>query len=628
MKSIRLRMMVVFVAVMLLVTLALGSVAVTMISDRLIQSAFSDLQALAEAEARFVRSTLDSHLHYLEGISQHPLILDETVPFEEKVTYFENEAKRVGYEAFYLADRTGHAREFARTARTKSVAGEAFFKEALSGKSNVSDVYINSTTSQAELIFAVPVLENGKVEAVFYSVQNAYFLTQIANKTTYKEIGYAYITNKQGVTAAHNNYDFVLQQENNIEKAKTNPALQDLANLTKNEILKGVPGWGRYVYGTTERFVGFAPIENSPWVMVTAIDSTRIISELNAPRNLMVYIILGAMVIGALATGLLSHSVAKPIQSLTPLVAKIASLDLTADDSLEAHRYNKRRDEIGQVVRAVTSMENDLKTVIAQIQDVAQNVAFTSENLSAAAEENAATIEEVASSVSAFSQNVDQTNQRAEVMQADARAIEGLANTGQSQMGSSMEAMNRIQRGSKDVQSALGELSKQAKGMEAILNLISDIAEQTNLLALNAAIEAARAGEHGRGFAVVADEVRNLAEQTQRSVGEINRMITGLVQNSARSAQIMGDTNNEVLNGTELLSKTQNGLGTITEHILATGKMIQEITLSIHDMQQSSSNIAAATQEQAASMEEVASTTQQLAQMGEDLKAITQRFKV
>ncbi len=361
---------------------------------------------------------------------------------------------------------------------------------------------------------------------------------------------------------------------------------------------------------------------------MTAVEAKEIFDEVAAPRNLLISIVIGAIALGAIVTNLLSNSIAKPIQSLIPVVNKIAGLDLIYQENFEAVRYLNRRDEIGQVLRAVAQMEADLAEVIGQILKASENVGMIGADLSAAAEENSATIQQVASSSSAFSQNVDQANQKAEIMGTDTAAIESMAAQGNQRMNASMEAMKHIQVDSEQVHLALLELSKEAENMERVLNLIAEIADQTNLTALNAAIEAARAGEHGRGFAVVADEVRNLAEQTQRSIQEINEMINSLIQSSAHSAQVMVQTNDRVRSGTELLSQTQNEISNIIQRITATSQLIYEITDAVQDMQEGSSNIAAATEEQAASMEEVASTTETLAQTGEDLRKIVARFKI
>lgn len=628
MKSIKLRLMIVFTIVIFVVNLALGSIAVKMISDRLMQNSFDELQALAQAEAKYIQSVRDLHLHYLEGIARNPYILDDHIALSEKIAHFEQEAKRVGFKAFVWTDQAGIGQILTGTGSQINVSSETFFKEAIKGQAFSSDVLVNKATKTAEIVYAVPLEKNGKQEGVLYAIQDAKILTEIANKTTYGKSGYAYIINNKGTTVAHKTYDYVLTEDNDLENVKTDPSVKELADITRDYILKRISGHGRYVYNGTERLVGYAPVADTPWIVITAVPALEVLQAVAAPRNILIAIVIGAIFVGAIATNILSNTIAKPIQSLTPVLEKMANFDLVHDESMEALRYIDRKDEIGQVMRSVAKMESTLAETIGQIQQVAENVAFTSENLSAAAQENSATIEEVASSTSTFTQQVDQTNEKAETMGADAVAIDGLAAEGQKQMDASMIAMKRIQAGSQEVQGTLQDLSKQTANMGAVLKLIGDVADQTNLLALNAAIEAARAGEHGRGFAVVADEVRNLAEQTQRSITEITEMINRLVQNANRSAEVMAETNSHVQNGTVLLTQTQKGLANITDRVTQTGKLIREMSYSIQGMLEGSTNIAAATEEQAASMEEVASTTQHLAQAGEDLRTIVARFKI
>ena len=628
MSSIRLRLVAIFTTVMLVVTLSLGFLAVRMISDRLMIAAYDDLTALALAEAKYVQSIREQELHYLKGLAHNPFILDDNVPQIEKAAYLTNEAKRTGYKGIVLTDERGISRVEGGYSAAGDIRQEAFFQTAASGQEAVSDVITERSTDEAQIIFAVPVMADSRQVGVLYGVKDAAVISEIVNKTRYRETGYAYIQNRQGTTVAHGDYGRVLTQDNAIENARTDPELKELADLLKTEILSGTSGHARYMYAGTERFVGYAPIQGTEWTLITAVPAAEVLAEVAKPRNLLIGIVLSAIVLGCVITVLASNSIARPIQSLLPVLEKIAGLDLSFDESMEAVQYLERKDEIGHVLRAVAAMEKELAAVVSHIQEVADNIADSGASLSAAAQENSATIEEGATAAGAFSQSIDQTDQKAEIMGADTEIINVQAANGQEQMDASMDAMGLIRRDSEAVYQALTGLSKQTKDMEAVLNLISDIADQTNLLALNAAIEAARAGEHGRGFAVVAEEVRHLAEQTQQSIEEITGMINSLVENAAHSAETMANTNMRVQNGTELLSRTQTGLAEITTRITDASEVIREMTISIAEMKDTGGSIAAATEEQAASMEEISATTEQLAYTGDALRNIAARFKL
>ncbi len=236
-----------------------------------------------------------------------------------------------------------------------------------------------------------------------------------------------------------------------------------------------------------------------------------------------------------------------------------------------------RGDEIGIVAQSCKQLIETLRDTVKQLRQAIHTTAQTAQTLSAASQENSATIEEVASSVNTFGHSVSDVKQQTQTMKKGADTIGVLASEGAKQMQVSKSSMTNIVDSSNQAKQAVEQIELKAADMEKILRLISAVADQTNLLALNAAIEAARAGEHGRGFAVVADEVRQLAEQTQSSVSQITSMIGALTENVRSSAKIMKETESHVTEGSSALEKTQKDFLSITERIGQTTTAIQEV---------------------------------------------------
>ncbi|MGG3798854.1 methyl-accepting chemotaxis protein [Metabacillus fastidiosus] len=357
--------------------------------------------------------------------------------------------------------------------------------------------------------------------------------------------------------------------------------------------------------------------------------------------------------------------ITNPIKFISKLLNKIANGDL----KVEKVRV-KTKDEIAVLGNAVNQMASSLQGLIGEIKNTSEHVVSASEELTASASETSRATEQITSTIQEVATG---TENQVKSVDDCAASIERLSN-GIEQVASSAHNVNitmdatleKSDNGNKAVQNAINqmdsvnksvdELSVVIKGLGArsqeignILDVITDISAQTNLLALNAAIEAARAGEQGRGFAVVADEVRKLAEQSANSAQQISGMISVIQEETKFAVQSMTSTVQEVSEGiatvniaNESFEEIQQAIKGVSQQILDVTTSSEQMSVSIEEINKvmnliiemtgltatGTQNITSATEEQLSSMEEITASAISLSQMSEKLQEYTLRFKV
>ncbi len=373
------------------------------------------------------------------------------------------------------------------------------------------------------------------------------------------------------------------------------------------------------------------------WVIGTGIYIDDVDTEFN--HNAMILGGISAILLAILAIYGISmgNSIVKQLGGEPAIAAevmrKVASGDLTAESGATErgsllHALDTMVHALRDLVSSINNGANEVVSNAERIAKASRNVASASERQADATSAMAAAIEELTVSSSQISDNATAT-------ESDSQDSMTLAGQGAERVEQATDAIKRIASTVNDASARIAALNERAQQVSSIANVIKDIAGQTNLLALNAAIEAARAGEQGRGFAVVADEVRKLAERTSVATTEIEQMISGIQSDTVSAVSAMNAALPEVEQGVELAGSASNTLRTIQEGSGRTVERVRDVANATREQSMASTSISQRVEQIAQMVEETTytvretnSTADQLERIAHELQDQISRFKV
>ena len=358
--------------------------------------------------------------------------------------------------------------------------------------------------------------------------------------------------------------------------------------------------------------------------------------ESDAARNMQLICTLIALMLGVLAAVIITRQITRPLQDTLLVVERIASGDLTQNMVVT------RRDELGELQQGIQRMGSTLRDLIGGIRDSVVQIASAAEELSAVTEQTSAGVnsqkvetDQVATAMHEMSATVQEVARNAEQASQAASTADKEARAGDKVVG---EAIVQIERLAAEVvrsSDAMGQLELESDKIGKVMDVIKAVAEQTNLLALNAAIEAARAGEAGRGFAVVADEVRGLAQRTQKSTEEIEALVAGLQNGTRQVSSIMLSSRELTESSVTLTRKAGTSLESITLTVSNIQAMNQQIAAAAEEqsavaeeISRSIINVRDVSEQTASASEETAASSVELARLGGQLQMMVSHFKV
>jgi methyl-accepting chemotaxis protein len=353
-------------------------------------------------------------------------------------------------------------------------------------------------------------------------------------------------------------------------------------------------------------------------------------------RSLQLISTLLALLVGIIAALVITRQITRPLQETLAVVERIASGDLSHNIQVT------RRDELGVLQQGIQRMGTTLRELISGIRDGVTQIASAAEELSAVTEQTSAGVnsqkietDQVATAMHEMTATVQEVARNAEQASLAAADADGQARAGDKVVA---EAIAQIERLAAEVErstDAMAHLQQESNKIGSVMDVIKAVAEQTNLLALNAAIEAARAGEAGRGFAVVADEVRGLAQRTQKSTEEIEGLVAGLQNGTQQVANVMNNSRSLTDSSVELTRKAGVSLENITRTVSNIQSMNQQIAAAAEEqsavaeeISRSIVNVRDVSEQTATASNETAKSSVELARLGSQLQQMVSHFRV
>lgn len=676
--SIRKKLILVFGILIIAAVFIQGCIAIHISKQAMTEKIESHLKDKAESTAKIVDGKIIAFLSFIEGIARSPFLHDPSISYAEKLRMLKMEASfndRIYAVCLVDTDGSVHLEGYP----VFSVADREWFKKAVAGAAFVTEPYVSRSDNQVVTTLAVPIYDAHKAVIGVLAVDTfAIRLTSDIQDITVGETGYCFIVGLTGTAIAHKNTDLVVKQVNMQEQVRTDPSYADLSAYIQQVMAADVV-IGYYTFNNEDCMAASAIIKTTGWKVIVRAPIHEFMGTITTLQRLMIAagIILALITVGIIY--IIARKMVEPIQTAVNALKDIANGegDLTArlpligrDEVTELSEYcNQTIAKIGSSIKSVDNNAAVMKEIglelaenmhetassIKQITGTVEAVKQKTLTQAASVTETAAAIEEIVRTIHQLDTNIDaqasgvaQSSASIEKMTANISSITQTLEKNDKAIKSLAEATVKGKTILASSNTVTKKIAEESGSLMEASSVIQHIASQTNLLAMNAAIEAAYAGEAGKDFAVVADEIRKLAEDSAGQGKTITATLKTLgseIDGLSTSSKTVEDEFNaiftfaaEVKNMSPQLTEAMQEQESGSKEVLATIKNINMVTTEVQagseEMLKGGEQVAKEmhkldnlTQIIAESMNEMAAGSVQITHAVQEVNNLTQKNK-
>ncbi len=421
--------------------------------------------------------------------------------------------------------------------------------------------------------------------------------------------------------------------EKKVDTIASQNALQDKPGTDIIKDYRGVDVLSSYSHVGLNELLG----TDFEWAIISEIDKSEAFS---AVTRLAIWIICIGVSIGILVIFVgyfAARTIAKPLTNISEQVVKVSEGDLTIDIPSE-----NRADEVGILAQALRSMVENLREQTREIMEGANVLASSASEIStsvtqfaSSATETATAVSQTTTTVEELTQTAQLSSQKAKNVSENAREVAQISQIGEKSTEDTIEGMNHIREQMESIADSVVGLSEQSQDISDIIATVDDLTEQSNLLSVNASIEAAKAGEQGKGFAVVAEAIKNLAEQSKQATAQVRTILNDIQKATSAAVMVTEQGSKAVEVGVEQSIEAGAAIRKLTDSVVEASQAATQIVASsqqqlvgVDQVSSAMESIKLASEQNVDSAEQLKTAAQNLNELGQRLKHLVEQYKV